>query len=403
MPPPFDLSQFPDLPPEVAKAFAAMQFELSVERAARQHEQAVVAEKDAFITALQALIEKLEGQVLDYRRTKFGPKSEKLDPAFADLTRQLNGPAPDPKAGPAKRPFELVVANALWGQKGFPFRPEFIERTGKFYGAALTEVDYKTAAEQARQTINAWVEKQTNDKIKDLIPGGALNQDTRLVLTNAVYFKGKWSDPFEAAATRDRPFHLLPGGDGAKTVQAPMMHKGATAFGYFKADGIAALELPYAGDELSMLVLLPDKNDGLAELEKKLTAQNLARWMGLLRRRQVEVVLPRFKMTCQFSLKQKLQEMGMAEAFSDSADFSGMVEGGGLKLTDVLHKAFVDVNEEGTEAAGATAVVVGVTSVMIDLPPVFQADRPFVFLIRHKPTGAVLFLGRLTDPRQAGA
>jgi len=312
--------------------------------------------------------------------------------AYAKLLKQLK---------PAKEGgYELRVANALWGQKGYPWLKDFLETTKAGYDAPLREVEFVTATEAARKTINAWVEDQTNDKIKDLIARGVLNQLTRLVLTNAIYFKGDWASQFDKKLTRDMPFKPLgpPGGlSASRTAKAPMMYQKAK-FGYTEDKTAQVLSMPYKGKDLSMLVLLPRKVDGLADMAKKLTADDLAALAARAHRREVRVYMPKFKMTSQFGLNRVLTAMGMSDAFTPGkADFSGMNGRKDLFISAVLHKAFVDVNEEGTEAAAATAVVVGLTSVA-PRPLVFRADHPFLFVIRHDKTGAVLFIGRVMNP-----
>ena len=314
------------------------------------------------------------------------PAQEKTHVAYKAFLAQLK-----PGAGAG---YQLTVANALWGQKGFPWRAEFLKATKDNYGAGLQEVDFAAAPEPSRNTINAWVEEKTQQKIKDLVPEGVVTSDTRLVLTNAVYFKGTWAAPFDTQATQEAPFHL---GDG-KDVQAPLMYR-QDRYGYAEAEGLQALSMPYKGDELSMVVLLPKAVDGLAALEKDIVSGKLASHLAALQTRKVEVFLPRFKMTCQFRLEEPLAAMGMKDAFDPGkADFSGMAGKKDLFISAVVHKAFVEVNEEGTEAAAATGVAISLTSEEVDPNPVFRADHPFLFLIRHNATGAILFMGRLCDP-----
>jgi serpin B len=307
-----------------------------------------------------------------------------LHRAEAALLTGLNG------AGKS-RGYQLNIANALWGQQGYGFKDDFLRLTKTNYGAGLRQVDFIRDTEGARQTINAWVEKETRDKIKDLLPKGVLDDLTRLVLTNAIYFKGDWASQFKKDLTRDGEFQT-----GLDKVKAPLMHQTAR-FKYLDADGLQALELPYAGKELSMVVLLPKKADGLAELEKTLSADKVAGWLGKLREQEVVVTLPKFKTTCDYSLSGPLAALGMKKAFQPTADFSGMNgRKDDLYITAIVHKAFVDVNEEGTEAAGATGVVVGVRSVPVRAE--FRADHPFVFLIRDTRNDSVLFLGRIVNP-----
>ncbi|MCY2925690.1 MAG: serpin family protein [Planctomycetota bacterium] len=300
---------------------------------------------------------------------------------------------PGPNAG-----YELTVANALWGQLGYPWNADFLKTTKDAYGAGLIETDFAGSAELARQAINDWVTKQTREKIKDLRKPGMIDPMPRLVLPNAIYFKGTWAEPFQKTATQDAPFHLAAGPD----VQAPLMQR-TSRFGYVERDGVQARSTPYKGNELSRVVLLPKAPDGLGALEKGLTAVKLDGFLGRLADREVDVYLPRFKATCEFSLADPLKAMGMVDAFDpQKADFSGMNGKRDLFISLVVHKAFVEVNEEGAEAAAATAVNVMPTC-MPETPsepnPVFRADHPFLFLIRHNATGAILFLGRLSDPR----
>ena len=318
----------------------------------------------------------------------FTLEQERLHPAFGAMVADLNA-----RAG---KGYELIVANALWGQKGYGFLAEFLSLTKRHYGAGLNEVDFIEATEAARKTINAWVEEKTRDKIKDLIPQGVLDKLTRLVLTNAIYFKGNWASQFEAEQTEDTPFTLLSG----EKADVPMMNKQGT-FNYLSAEEFQAIEMPYVGNDLSVLVFLPKKTDGLAEFEKSLTDENLRNWIPRFRRRAVIVGLPKFKMTSQFSLADVLKSMGMKNAFTGDADFSGMNGKRDLFISAVIHKAFVEVNEEGTEAAAATAVVVATTAVSTEPVkiPVFRADHPFLFMIRDTRTNSILFLGRVMDPR----
>jgi serpin B len=289
---------------------------------------------------------------------------------------------------------QLYTANALWGQKGFSFRPPFIQLNKEFFHAGLNDVDFAHATEVARQTINQWVADHTKDKIQDLLQPGVLDSTTRLVLTNAIYFKGNWAHPFDKQRTQNEDFHVSP----SQTVTVPTMHD-RRHFNYVQMDGLQALELPYSGDDaFSMVILLPQKPDGLAGLEQKLNTTNLTNWLRALRNREVIVSMPRFRTTVEFQLNKALAGLGMPAAFDPAkADFSGMSEQDKLFLSAVVHKAFVDVNEEGTEAAAATGAVVALASAPAE-PPVFRADHPFVFLIRDRSSGSILFLGRITNP-----
>jgi serpin B len=291
--------------------------------------------------------------------------------------------------------YELNVANALWGQQGYGFLAEFLELIEAKYGGKLNEVDFIAATEAARQTINAWVEKETRDKIKNLIQKGVLNSMTRLVLTNAIYFKGNWARQFEEDKTRESPFTLISG----EEVNVPMMNQTAE-FNYMETEDFQGLELPYVDDELSMIILLPRKVDGLSSLEKSLLLEKFSGWLGKLGKRKVIVSVPKFRMTSRFGLAGVLRSMGMMDAFCERANFSGMNGKRDLFISAVVHKAYVDVNEEGTEAAAATGVVMRVTSVKPERIPVFRADRPFLFLIRDNKSGSILFIGRTMNPAE---
>lgn len=323
-------------------------------------------------------------------RTKSSPMvmdRRQFASTFGEIINDLN------KRG-RKRAYTLSVANALWGQKGHGFLDEFLELVKANYGGRLSEVDFVGATEASRKTINAWVEKQTKEKIKDLIPPGVLDSMTRLVLTNAIYFKGNWARQFKKDQTKDAPFTLADGSE----IQTSMMNQ-TGEFGYMENDTFQGLELPYVKDELSMIILLPKDSDGLAELEKTLTPENLSQWLNRLYRREVVVGVPKFKATTQFSLASVLESMGMKDAFSEKADFSGMDGKKDLFISAVIHKAYVDVNEEGTEAAAATGVTMKLTSLGPSETPVFRADHPFLFLIRDSHSAGILFLGRVVNPK----
>lgn len=317
----------------------------------------------------------------------FSPPQGDLHAAFSTLAAQL-----DEVQGKGR--VALTVANSLWCQQSYHFADAFLNLTRRQYRAETRLVDFKNAAEAARGEINTWVERKTNEKIKDLIGPGMLTPLTRLVLCNAVYFKGKWALQFDPKRTEPVPFFTSPD----KSLPVPMMWQ-ESSFKMADAGDVSLLELPYAGDDLSMIVLLPKAVDGLPALERKLGADSLGKWMaelGQARTDKLFVWLPRFKTTCRFGLAKTLAAMGMPSAFSGAADFSGMTGTHDLFISDVVHKAFVEVNEEGTEAAAATGVVM--TLGMVSRPRIFKADHPFLFLIRENHTGSILFLGRITDP-----
>jgi serpin B len=296
-----------------------------------------------------------------------------------------------------RRDFELSVANALWGQKNFPWRSEWMAMQNARFGAAFNEADFAANHEAERQRINRWVEEQTRDRIKNLLQPQDIDDRTRMVLANAIYFKGKWSEKFMESMTRDEPFRLADGG----TVSAPMMHRRSN-YGYADADGVQVLEMPYQGGELSMVIVLPREANGLPAVEARLTNE-FAGWLGKLVRPEVVVSLPRFKMEQRFLPNAQLMALGIRTAFDpDNADFSGMADDPALCISKVVHQSFVEVNEEGTEAAAATAVVMEqpVSAQVRPKPKIFRADHPFLLLIRDTKHGTILFMGRVMNPKE---
>jgi len=303
-----------------------------------------------------------------------------LHEAFGDLTVAL-------KTG---KGYRLEVANALWGQQGYAFQPDFLALIQKYYNGGFKAVDFAGQTEASRGIINSWVEQNTNDKIKGLLPQGSLTPLTRLVLTNAIYFKGDWATKFKPEETKSALFHIRPD----ETVDVPMMHQRGS-FRYAEIDGVKVLEMPYAGGALSMVVVLPKAN--LAEFDQTLTPDCLNEWLAKATERDIDITLPKFKFEAEYQLKDILSGMGMVDAFDVlAADLSGISGKKDLSITKVIHKAVIEVNEEGSEAAAATAVIIGVKAVPFN--PEFKADRPFLFLIRHNATGSILFLGRVMKP-----
>jgi len=317
----------------------------------------------------------------------FTLEQEQLHSEFHDLQIQLKNRV--------KEGIELNIANALWLQTGYNFLKDFLELTEEHYDAGLNHVDFAKDSDAARKKINIWVEQKTNDRIQELIKPGMITSFTRLVLTNAIYFKGKWASQFEEELTQENSFYIAP----ETTVDVPMMNQ-EERYKYFESDELQVLEVPYKGDDLSMVILLPIKKDGLTELEDSVNTDRLREWMNALAWRQVTVFFPKFTMTCEFTLTSVLADMGMPIAFTEEADFSGMTGEKDLFITEVVHKAFVDVSEEGTEAAAATAVImVAECTVVEPTPPaVFRADHPFLFMIRDNHSGSILFIGRVVDP-----
>lgn len=316
----------------------------------------------------------------------FALPQDRLHPALGSVIGDLNGGQ--------REGYQLNVANRLWGQQGYGFLPEFLDVTREHYGAELAQVDFIGQTEPTRQTINQWVEEQTQQKIRDLIPAGALTPLTRLVLTNAIYFKSDWKYQFDPELTAEAPFWRTPD----EQVNVRMMHQ-VGELKYAALPTFQMLELPYAAEDVSLLALLPNERDALAELESWLTAETLNQSLEQLTPKKVSVSLPKFGMTQKFGLSSVLASMGMSDAFDPgAADFSGINGEGDLFISGVIHKAFIDLNEEGTEAAAATGVVVGTTSVDPPIPE-FRADHPFLFLIRDNRTQSVLFMGRAAEPR----
>ena len=311
---------------------------------------------------------------------------DELHPAMGKLLAQMNEKNPN---------YQLSAADALWAQQNQNFLAGLSQAGRSQLRRRLPPGQFPAAPETARTTINQWIEKQTNNKIPNLVPPGAITPSTRLVLTNAIYFKGDWLDPFDERATADADFHL----SSTQTVKAPMMHESSN-FNFFDDTSFQALELPYKGNALSMVVLLPKDVAGLPALEQSLTPATLTGWLGNLRSApKVIVSLPRFTMTQQFELSSALSAMGMQLAFTGAADFSGMDGERDFTISAAIHKAFIDVNETGTEAAAATSIIMRATAMRVEPPPmVFNADHPFLFLIRDMRSGSILFLGRVTDP-----
>ncbi|XP_059328487.1 serpin B6-like [Ammospiza nelsoni] len=293
----------------------------------------------------------------------------------------------------------LRTANRLYGEKTFEFLPSFMESSQKSYHAGLEQMDFLHAWEDSRKQINGWVEERTEGKIQNLLAEGTLDSLTRLVLVNAIYFKSNWKEQFNKESTREWPFHI----NKNETKPVQMMFKEANCNMTYIGDlQTKILELPYVGNELSMIILLPDAiqdgSTGLERLERELTLEKLMGWISpeMMNSTEVKVYLPRFKLEEDYDLKPILRSMGMPDAFeSGTADFSGISPGNELVLSEVVHKSFVEVNEEGTEAAAVTGLVMNFCAMRI---PEFTADHPFLFFIRHKKTCSILFCGRFCCP-----
>ena len=317
---------------------------------------------------------------------------DELASAFASLGQMLTSRGQGAR-GTKGQPFRLNIANALWGQTGETFLPSFLDLLQRNYGAGVQQVNF-TQPEAARGTINGWVSRETQQKITDLIAPGVLTPATRLVLTNAIYFNAAWDHPFEKANTKLGPFTLLVG----RKLTVDMM-RGNLSAGYAARDDWQAVDLPYQGRQLSMTILLPAAGR-LKSFERALTAAQVEAICTYLRPTEIALTMPKFKYESTFSLGKTLAGLGMRDAFSPRADFSGMNGKRDLFISEVVHKALVEVDEEGTEAAAATAVIMRATA----LPPTRRIevtiDRPFLFVIRDVPTGAVLFVGRVVEPKR---
>ena len=339
-------------------------------------------------TALAMTYEGAKGKTAEEMQAvfHFPQNGDVRRPAFAKIYNEINK---------KDKKYKLSTANALWAQKDYRFLEEYTATVEKYYGGGVTNLDFVEETEKSRQIINGWVEGQTDDKIKDLIPQGVLNIDTRLVLTNAIYFKGTWVKQFNEEDTRKEDFRVSP----EQTVKVPMMRlTGDEAeFSYAETDEIQILEMPYDGKDLSMLIILPKEND-LANMEESINPEKLSEWRNMLNEQRVDIYIPKFKFETKYFMVETLSNMGMPTAFIHDADFSGMDGTTNLLIQNVIHQAFVEVNEEGTEAAAATAVVVGIESAAPRRTPIFRADHPFIFIIHDRGTGNILFLGRVSDP-----
>ena len=321
-----------------------------------------------------------------------------LHPAFNALDRTLASRGREPGGTPSDADeggqyFRLNIANAVWGQDGYHFLPAFLDLLAEHYGAGMMAVDFMGAPDESRLRINDWVAEETEGKVKDLLAPGVIEDSTRLVLTNAIYFNASWVWQFNPSNTEVRPFHLAGGG----TVSVPMMTETSKDFyGYARGDGYQVVDLPYSWGEMSMTVLLPDEG-ALETFEGSLDTETLNRIIDDIEIDYITLTMPLFEFESEFSLGDTLAELGMPDAFGGGTDFSGMTGSRDLWISEVVHKAFVSVDEEGTEAAAATAVVMN-ESGPIKEPIEVTVDRPFIFLIRDIGTGTVLFLGRVSNP-----
>ncbi len=387
-----------DLSPSVAPADAAelvagnAQFGLDLLRATQGSGNALVSPHSVSV-ALAMTYAGARGttEAEMSKALRFTLPQARLHPAFdaLDLALQSRGQGAQGKDG---QPFRLKISNAAWALKGYHFEGAYLDTLATSYGAGVGLLDFANDPESSRQTINDFVAYQTEDRIKDLLGPGAITPLTRLVLTNALYFNAAWAHPFEKESTSNADFHLSDG----STASVPTLHEVET-LGYAAGADFQAVELPYQGGELSMVVLVPTSGT-LDVFQASLDAARLQQITSSLAQKSVGLSLPRFKFDWKSSLKDALVALGMPTAFSGSADFTGMSPSGELSLGDVIHQTTIVVDEAGTEAAAATAVVVvgkGVSTGEVAV----TVDRPFLFLIRDVPTGAVVFAGRVMDPR----
>jgi serine protease inhibitor len=325
------------------------------------------------------------GQVLHFMQDQ-----QKLHSSFGELQRQL-------AEARKQKGIQLDIANALWTQKGEPFLPAFLKIATDDYQANVNQADFGTSADAVTREINRWIAQKTENKIQDILAPRSLNVNTRLVLANAIYFKGAWASPFDKAATAPQAFHLSENDQA----DAPLMHRFAHP-GYVENGELQAVELPYSGGELSMVILLARKIGAIGQLEQQLNPAFLAGLLAQMKKQEVEIFLPKFKLNSSFQLNDPLFRMGMPDAFHwPIANLSGVDGARDLFISGVFHKAWGEINEEGTEAAAATVVTVESRAVAArpPAPPVFRADHSFIFLIRDTHSGSLLFVGRLADPR----
>lgn len=352
--------------------------------------------------ALAITYEGAKGQTAEEIKNVFHfPETPVLRPNFAAIYNNMNND---------NKEYQLNTGNALWVQQDYVLLGNYLENVEKYYGGKAANLDFVHETEKSRQTINSFIEEQTNDKIKDLIPAGALDSMTRLVITNAVYFKGTWEWQFKKLDTQNRNFYIT----SDNSVQTPMMYMkpSKARLNYADLEKLQILELPYKGDKISMLILLPKQGEDYDyETGEKIISDYTLNDIGLSNEKLIEyksqmretgldaIYLPKFEFDTKYSMKETLSALGMSTAFlGDNADFSGITGNKDLYIDSVIHQAYVKVDEEGTEAAAATAVTMGITSARPR--NTFVADHPFIFIIQEKNTGNILFLGRVTDPRE---
>lgn len=390
----------PTLAPAEATQFAADQADFALDLYQAVRKDAALDGKDVFLsphsvsTALAMTYAGARSTTAAEMKKAlhFGLPDDRLHKAFDWLDLALSSRGQNAK-GKDDQPFRLKVASSIWGQKSYAFQTPFLDTLAVDYGAGLNAVDFVKDATGATHAINAWVEQKTENRIKNLVPDGALDPDTRLVLVNAVYFNAAWASKFEPTATKPGTFTKLDG----STVQVEMMHGGAQRR-YAKADGFEAVELPYDGGELSMMAIAPDSGT-FGTFEASLTGRKVLDIFAAMAERTVIVGFPKVKLDAAFDLTAPLAGLGMETAFSPgTADFSGIADDH-LYMKGVLHKTFLELDENGTEAAAATAVIAGTTSAPQDPPVTVTFDRPYLIAIVDRATKTLVFFGRIVDPK----
>ncbi|MGB9675429.1 MAG: serpin family protein [Candidatus Nanoarchaeia archaeon] len=367
---------------EVVNANNQFAFELYSELSKAQDGNIFYSPYSIF-AALAMTYEGARGQTAEEMKSVFHfPENDILRPNFAAIYNNINK---------GYRDYELRTGNALWVQQDYSLLKDYMSRVEKYYGGKAANVDFVKETEKSRQTINSFIEEQTNNKIKELIPPDILNPSTILVLTNAIYFKGTWVWEFDPKDTQEMDFKI----NSTNVVKVPMMHMkpDKARFNYADLGDLQILELPYKGKKISMLILLPTEN--LSNIESSLTAEKLSEYKKQMQETELDIYLPKFEFNTKYFMKNTLSALGMPTAFTYSADFTGMSPTGGLYIREVIHQAYVKVDEKGTEAAAATAVVMEKAFVLRNI---FRADHPFIFIIQEKETGNILFMGRVIDP-----
>jgi serpin B len=290
---------------------------------------------------------------------------------------------------------QLCIANSLWAQKDYVFLEDYFNMVKMKYGAGIENVDFINNAERekTRLKINEWIERKTNDKIKEIIQPGMLNDQSRLVLVNAIYFLGKWDDPFNKELTSKGLFHLTP-----KNTTETFFMNNTLGLNYFEDETMQTIEIPYEGNKFSMIIILPKSGSDIEAVEKSMNDDRYLQIAGSLKYETVQLSMPKFKTTCKYYLNETLLKLGMTISFSDYADFSGMTGSRDLKIDEVIHQAYIDVSEKVTEAAAATAVFMRTMSANTIQNKVFIADHPFMFMITETETGSILFMGKVMNP-----